>query len=249
MWRLRRPQEDPMTKSQKILHSRQSRILYYILGFLVVGLGVNVMNSSNLGVGAWDTVTINLRSFMNIVVGWQWVTIGMMSFVVSILVMTMVILYRKDTRYFFMFIPIALVFLSIDFWNIVVFDDRIAGVGFWETSVFIGKATIWQYIFFLVGSFILPLGLTMVVKSAFPAFVFDEWMLMLMDVFKTTKITFVRLAIEILGLGIGTLFGYLTFFGTEGHLGSVNWGSLLFTIFFTSIMGMWFHVLQVQKHE
>lgn len=234
---------------QVILHKTRTRIMYYVLGFIIIGLGVNVMNASNLGVGAWDTVTINLRSFMNIVVGASWITIGMMSFVVSILVMTMVIVYRKDTRYLFMLVPIGLVFISIDFWNLVVFQDRIAGIGFWTTSIMIGSATVWQYAFFIIGSFILPLGLTLVVKSAFPAFVFDEWMLMFMDIFHTRKITFVRLGIEVFGLAIGTLFGYVTFFRTEGHLGSVNYGSLLFTIFFTSIMGLWFHLLKVQKHE
>ena len=230
--------------------TRRQSISLYVLGFFVIGLCVNVMNASNLGVGAWDTVTINLRHFMHNVVGWQWVTIGMMSFLVSSIIWTIVMNYRRKKRYIFMLVPMLLVFIFIDFWNLVIFQDRIVGIDMFVSGTYLLQNDIWQYVFFVIGSFILPLGLVLVVKSGFPAFVFDELMLMFVEKLKAKKITYIRLTIEFIGITIGTIFGFFAFYniGLEG-LGSVNVGSFVFTLFFSPIMAMWFRILKVQKHE
>ena len=99
------------------------------------------------------------------------------------------------------------------YYDIVIFQDREAlTFGF-------------QLLFYIVGIFLLPLGLTLVVKSSFPAFVFDELMLMFVKIFKAKKITFVRLGIELLGITIGAIFGYLTYFHIDGSFGVVDFGS------------------------
>ena len=76
-------------------------VLWYVLGFFVLGFGVNVMKASTLGAGAWDTVTINGRAFFRNVVLWDWVTLGMMSMVVSLSLFVLVTVYRKRLRYVF----------------------------------------------------------------------------------------------------------------------------------------------------
>lgn len=211
-------------------------VTWYVLGFFVLGLGVNVMKASTLGNGAWDTVTINGRAFFQENIGWDWVTLGMMSMVVSLSLFVLVTLYRKRLRYVFMLIPIFLVASFIDFWNIVVFQDRLL------------EQLGWQIGFYMSGIFILPFGLTMVVKSGYPAFVFDEVMLMFVKIFKAKKITYVRLGIEFTGIAIGALLGYIAVYPIEGTLGAVNWGSLLFTFALSPIMTMYYHLLGV-SHE
>lgn len=225
-----------MNRVVEFLRSHKQGVAYYVGGFFVLGLAVNMMKASNLGTGAWDTVTINSRAFFNWNIGWEWVTIGMMSLVVSGTLFCLVLLYRKNMRYLWMLIPIFMVAVFIDFWNIVVFQDRIFD------DVFL------QSIFFVTGTVILPLGLTMIVKSSFPAFVFDELMLMLVQLTKAKRILFVRLGIEITGIAIGALFGYLAYYGVDGTLGTVNWGSLLFALTLSPIMSVWFRVLGV-PHE
>lgn len=215
------------------LLENKTNIMYYLIGFVVMGFSVNIIKASNLGSGAWDTVTINIRYYMNNILHLEWVTIGMVSFVVSFTIMSMVIIYRKQMRYFLMVLPVIIAAIMIDFWNIVVFQDVIYDM--WLI----------QGLSYLIGLIFLPLGLTLVVKSGFPAFVFDEWMLMLVKIFKAKKITGVRYAIEFLGIAIGTIFGYLTFFHVDGGFGVVNIGSFVFTFAFTPIMAFYFKKLNV----
>lgn len=218
--------------TRHIILSRKN-VTYYLLGFVILGLAVNIMNTSELGVGAWDTVTINLRSFFQLKVGWEFVSIGMMSLLVSSIIFAIVMIYRKDKRLVFMLVPIALVALFIDFWYFLVFEPV-------ELSQF-G----WRLSFYIVGSLLLPLGLTLIVKSTFPAFVFDEWMKVIVDITNAKRMLFPRLAIEALGISIGAVFGYFTFYATEGDFGAVDIGSFVFALTLSPIMHMWFTVLKV----
>lgn len=211
--------------------------MFYLLGFIILGLAVNLLKASGLGTGAWDTVTINWRDYLSIKFGNSWVTIGMLSFLVSFILMIIVISYRKKLRYLLMLIPIFLVAVSIDFWNLIVFKD-------WQASEMFVKV-----ILFIVGAISLPLGLTLVVKSTFPAFVFDELMLMFVDIFHAKKITYVRLGIEFTGIFIGAIFGYVTFYHLDGSLGAVNIGSFLLAFTLAPIMTIYFKIFKVYKSE
>jgi len=210
-------------------------VIFYLFGFIVLGFAVNIMKASTLGNGAWDTVTINIRDFLNINLGFSWVTLGMISFIVSMIIMLIVILYRRNAKFLFMLLPIFLVALSIDFWNFVVFQEREALMfGF-------------QLMFYILGSLLLPLGLTLIVKSNFPAFVFDELMLMFVNIFKAKKITYVRLIIEFSGIAIGLIFGYLTYYNVDGTFGAVDIGSFVLAFTLSPIMAFYFKLLKVQR--
>ena len=62
------------------LRTIKKNIGLYLLGFFVLGLAVNLIKASNLGSGAWDTVYINLYALLNKVMGYTWITMGMLSF-------------------------------------------------------------------------------------------------------------------------------------------------------------------------
>lgn len=177
------------------------------MGILLIGLGVNILSRANLGLGAWDTVTFNLNLFFN-----EAITKGMTSWIISSVIMTIVILYSRKLVLFFMYIPIILVGFSIDFWDIIVF-----GVDFMPSMILV------RFLLFVLGVVILPLGLSLVVASKFPAFVFDELTIVVMDFFHTSSITKARLGIEFAGIVIGSLFGFLAGIG----FGYVNIGSIV----------------------
>lgn len=223
-----------MTRIKDFFNNNKSNIMYYLSGIICLGFAVNVIKASDLGSGAWDTVTINIRDFFNINLNVDWITLGMVSFSVSFLIMLVVIFYRRRKKYLLMILPIFLVALSIDFWNLVIFRDYEA------------NALYLRIIFYIIGILTLPLGLSLVVKSSFPAFVFDEWMLMMVRVFKAKKITYVRLAIEGLGLAIGSVFGYLVYYNIDGTLGAVNIGSLIISVTLSSLMTLYFRILNVK---
>lgn len=204
------------------------KITFYILGFLIVGLGVNIMSRSDLGLGAWDTVTFNLNLFLN-----ESITKGMTSWIISLVIMTFVIVYTRKWVLLFMLVPILLVGLSIDFWDLLVF-----GIDYMPESVYIRVA------FFVIGVFILPLGLASIVTSHFPAFVFDELTLVVMDMFNIKTITVARLGIEIVGILLGIMFGFLAGVG----FGYVSVGSVIFAFALPPIFDFYVRKLGKLNH-
>lgn len=228
---------DKMAKITTFLKENRNNIIYYLSGIICLGFAVNIVKASTLGSGAWDTVTINIRDFFNINLGVDWITLGMVSFSVSLIIMMIVLIYRKKIKYLLMILPIFLVALSIDFWNLIVFRD-------YESNVFIIRL-----IFYIIGILTLPLGLSLVVKSSFPAFVFDEWMLMMVKVLKAKRITYVRLSIEILGILVGMVFGYLVYYHLDGSLGAVNIGSLIISVALSPLMALYFRFLKIKTER
>ena len=222
-------------KNRKI-ELKFKNIVFYLVGFIIIGLGVNFMNSADLGVGAWDTVTINGRYLLNTKFGLKWVTIGMVSALVSTIIMITVLIYRKNPVFFIMLIPIVIMGSVIDFWNIVVFDNYV------ETVMYI------QVLFYFLGIIFIPLGLVFIVKSNFPAFVFEEWTFMMSEVTKKSFQT-TRTFIEIFGLAIGSIFGFITFFGIDGTLGVVNLGSIVFAFTIGPTLHFLLKLMKVTEHE
>lgn len=224
-------------KIMTIIKQEWKNVLLYIAGILLLGFGVNIMKASTLGAGSWDTVTINVRSFFNITMGVPWVTLGMISFSVSAILMIIVISYRKEWKFLFMIIPIFLVAIFIDMWNAYVFHDQFA-------------EAIWMKIlFYIAGTVLLPLGLSLVVKSGFPAFVFDELMLMFVKIFKAKKITYIRLVIEFSGIVIGFIFGWIAVYPIEHDFGAVNFGSILFAFTLSPIMSIYYKLLKIKRED
>jgi uncharacterized membrane protein YczE len=211
----------------RIIRFSVRNIISYFVGFFILGFGVVILLRSQLGAGAWDTVTYNLRAF--IALTFPGVTLGMVSFLVSGVIFSVILVYRKRIKYLFMLLPIGLVGLSIDFWDILIFDT------YYPNDVAL------KALFYLIGTITLPLGLSLIVLSDFPAFVFDELTILLMKVFKTNKLGTVRLGIELGGIAIGILFGVLAGIG----LGAVNFGSIVLAIILGPIMA--FYIKTISK--
>lgn len=226
-----------MRKIIELFKNYKKNIGLYLLGFFVLGLAVNLIKASNLGSGAWDTVYINLYALLNKVMGYTWITMGMLSFAMSFTIMVIVCAYRRKWSYLFMIIPVIGVALSIDFWNILIIKDQLA------------EQLIYQIIFFILGIFVLPFGLSLIVKSGFTAYVFDELMLMFVKITKAKKITYVRLVIEFVGITIGLIFGYFAHYIYDGTFGSVNLGSLILTFTISPIMAVYFKVLKINHNK
>lgn len=193
------------------------RIIQYILGFITLPFGIVMVLSTNLGAGPWDTTSYNLSALLNI-------TLGMSSAIVNASVMAIVMVYRRKWRYVFMLVPILGIASFLDFWDLVVFsniaiDNLIMG---------------YKLIIFVVGTFFITLGLTMIIQSDFPAGVFDELMIMIMDVFNTENIFFSRLAVETLAITLALIFGFIGGIG----FGAVNYGSVFLAILLAPLLSL-----------
>ncbi len=191
----------------KFMKNIPLRVLLYISGIMVTALGINVLLRSTLGAGAWDTVTNNFSELTNI-------TLGTASAIINITVLLLVLAYNKKVKYIAILIPIFGIAVAIDFWDIIVFGELII-IDMWL-----------KFVFFILGAFILTLGLSLMIVSKFPAMVYDELTISLMRMFKVKKFFNMRIAIELFAIALATLFGFLAGIG----FGAVNLGSFILAI-------------------
>ena len=205
----------------------KKNIFFYFFGFFILGLGVTSAIISNFGAGPWDTVTKNLSELL------VRFTLGTTSILIASILMVIVLGYTRKWKLIFMIVPIFLVGVSLDFWDILIFGD------------YLPNTIILRILFYILGVITIPLGLAFIIASKFPAFVFDELMIMLMTIFKTKRIVAIRVGIEITGIILGTIFGFLAGVG----FGAVGVGSVLMAIVLGPILAFFLKILTEKEME
>ncbi|TVP85941.1 MAG: hypothetical protein EA375_03015 [Acholeplasmataceae bacterium] len=201
-----------MHKSKKT--ANPVKIITYLAGVLLTALGINILLRSMLGAGAWDTVTHNLSVLAGI-------TLGTASFSINVVIMAFIILYNRKLKFLLVILPIIGIALTIDFWDIIVFG------GYYPGSWWL------RIIFYFGGTFILTLGLALMVITRFPAMVFDELTLSLMRLFKIDSFFITRTIIELFAIALATVFGFAAGIG----FGAVNVGSFILALILGPILG------------
>ncbi len=190
------------------------RLAMYLLGFFVTGAGVVLIIRSDLGAGPWDAVTYNLSRLLGISLGWA-------SFIVNSAVLAFVIAVRRKWRFLLVLIPIYGIRVSLDLWDAHLLEGRLMENPFALSALL--------YVF---GTFVLTLGLALIIESGYPAMVFDEVMLFFMDLFRTESVTAVRLSNELFAIMLATVFG----FSAGIRFGAVNLGSFVLAVLIAPIL-------------
>jgi uncharacterized protein len=198
------------------------RILLYVFGMILTGLSVNLILLSDIGAGGWDAVTYNLSV-------WTTLSLGTISALINGTIMLLIILVRQKLKYLWMFIPIFGIALSIDFWDVIVFD------------AFMKPNFIASLIIFIAGGLLLPFSLVLIVLSKFPAMVFEELTFVLMHILKMKSFLVTRLIIEGTAFVLAFVFGMAAGIG----LGALNIGTLVISISIGPIMTFY---LRLFKH-
>ena len=206
----------------KVRRSKTSRSLQYLFGLMIVGLGVNLLFRSELGAGAWDTVTFNLAELVNLFSSEPWMTLGMSSFAIQTGLLMLVMLGRRKWRYLFIFVPILTISVFIDFWDLLVFRD------------FYPSDLVLRLVFYLGGVTLLIFGLVLVILTRFPAAIFDEVMLLMMSILKNNNVFVIRLGVEFFAIFLALFLGLVGGFG----LGAVNIGSVILAIILPPVLAV-----------
>lgn len=209
-------------------------ISFYLGGFFFIGLGVNLLLRAELGAGAWDTVNYNFQAIF------PSLTLGMCSLIFSIIIWGIVMAYRRKVKFLLMIIPLIFVSLSIDLWDIVIFNDLMPG-----------SLTL-QFVWAILGAVLLPLSLSFVIASNFPAFVFDELMIMVQDIFKTKGVGGVRVGIEVFAIVLAIVFWFIAdveidpndISGADIGLGAVSYGTFIISITIGPLIQIYLKVLE-----
>ena len=201
-------------------------ISFYIVGFLIIGLGVNLMLRSEIGAGAWDATNFNLNYLIESL--FTKVTFGTTSLIIGMVLFTCVILYKQELKMLIMLVPVFTIFLFIDFWDLLILNN------FHPTDLTI------RLFLFAVGLIILPFGLASIIHSNFPATVYDEFSIMMHEIFKFKSFSTTRLIFELLGVALAAIFGLFAGVG----LGAVNIGTLIMAVTLGPILNAFLKMLR-----
>lgn len=183
------------------------RIMMYLLGMFIAGGGVNLILRSTIGAGSWDAVNDHSRILFGI-------TLGTASLITNFTILTFILIYRKNLKYLIVIIPIFGIATMMDIWDIIILNDM-NPVGLFE-----------QILWFILGSTLLPFGLSLMITTKFPSMVYDEMTFAFMEIFNITSFLKVRVGVEVLAVLIAITQGLVIGIG----LGSVSIGTVILAI-------------------
>jgi uncharacterized membrane protein YczE len=182
-------------------------VIKYILGCTSIALGVVFMLKSEVGLSSWDTLHYSLHKLTGI-------TMGTATIVVAAIFTVIVIIMNQNFKYIFMAIPIFIVGGLIDVFNLYVFSDLNPDI------------MVYSIFLFISGIILLPLGGSLLIASTYPAGVFDEFMLVVMKKFNTSKLFQVRVIIEVTAVLVAFILGLFAGIG----LGMIGFGTIVFSV-------------------
>jgi uncharacterized protein len=134
------------------------RLLFWLLGIIILSLGASLTIKANMGVGAWDALNVGLSRIFGLTVGSFVIIIGL----ILLFVNAVLLKSRPDYMAIFTFFIIGSL---IDFWMLVVFKN-------FEPNEFILKLGT------LVGGLlIIGLGVAIYLQPKFPLNPIDNFMM------------------------------------------------------------------------
>ena len=181
--------------------------ILYVIGLLFISMGVALSFRHGFGASSADNLTYILSIVFN-------VTLGTSTFLFSTLIIILLIVSFKSWKFLFLFVQVIILSPMIDFWDLIVFANLFP-VGFERVIVLIASLLS------------LPLGCTFLIKSTYPAGVYDELMFFTAH-FTKFKLTVSRMLNELLLV----LLALIISLSTNNGYGSVSIGTLayVFTI-------------------
>ena len=181
--------------------------MFFLLGSVLIALGVALVIRSELGTSTWDTLHVALART-------TFLTVGNATIVVAGVSTFIVMVVQRQLKYILMVIPIILVGQLIDLFDLVVFAS------------FYPQAFGYRLLLFLFALFMMPLGGALLIESTYPAGVFDELMLAFMRLFNTTRMILVRIILDTVPLMIAVSLTW----AVHRNFGSLQFGTLIFIV-------------------
>lgn len=134
------------------------RLLFWLLGIIILSLGASLTIKANMGVGAWDALNVGLSRIYGLTVGSFVIIIG----IILLFVNAVLLKSRPDYMAVFTFFIIGSL---IDLWMLVVFRN-------FEPNEFIIKL-----VTLVVGLLIIGLGVAIYLQPKFPLNPIDNFMM------------------------------------------------------------------------
>lgn len=194
------------------------KFVIYVFGIFVLSGAVGLIIRSKFGSGGWDAFNVNFSLLTN-----GKVTVGQSSMMVGLTFLLIILLYRKKLSYLFSLFPIIFTGSFIDLWDLVIL------VNFNPSNIYI------RLLIIVVALFLLPLGLTILIKTKLSPMVYDEFTFILMELFKSNSFSKVRIGFEAFSILMAILVGLLH----NGKLNEVSLGTFILSFLLGPIITMW----------
>ena len=181
--------------------------ILYVIGLLFISMGVALSFRHGFGASSADNLPYILSIVLNI-------TLGTSTFLVSTLIIILLLISFKTWKFLFLFVQVVILSPMIDFWDLLIFANLFPeGIG--------------RIIVLIASLLSLPLGCAFLIKSTYPAGVYDELMFFTAH-FTKFKLTVSRMLNELLLV----LLALIISLSTGNGYGSVSIGTLayVFTI-------------------
>ncbi|RDY24414.1 hypothetical protein CHF27_003400 [Romboutsia maritimum] len=133
------------------------RIIFFLVGLLIMGLGISLLIVSNFGSGPWDAVNIGLSNILDISIG------ACMNLVAVIQLIIGGILNKKIPN-FYTLITSVFLGLFIDFWMLFL-------------GSIIVTTLIYKFLMFMLALVVVSLGISIYLVSNLPNTPLDYFML------------------------------------------------------------------------
>jgi uncharacterized membrane protein YczE len=209
------------------MNTQKRAFILYFLGLFIMPMGVIIMVRSNLGPPPLASLAGHVSSVLPI-------TLGTASFLLQAIIVSMVLIIRKDKKAVFIFVAATLLGFGLDFWGLFL-------------NSYTPETMATRVISFFIGLFILSFGQNMVRYSEFKATPLLEYMKLYQMAYKTEHILIPRLSVE------GSLLAFsfiLAFFAGLGF-GNIGPGTLILLFgmpFFLAAQNQWMYPLFHKKN-
>lgn len=191
-----------------------SNSVQYLLGLCLLSFSVILAFRADLGVLSADNLTFILGKTLGL-------TLGTASFLICSAIIVFLLAFYRKWKFLFLFVQVFLFSPLMDLWDLVVL------AGFHPVGLE-------KYLTFLVAMFLIPLGNAIMIRTSYPAGIYDELM------FFTARLTKLRLPVarilnETILIGIALILS----FSTGNGFGSVQWGTLVLALSIGSLIKMY----------
>ncbi|RWZ58167.1 membrane protein [Halobacillus fulvus] len=161
--------------------------IFFVLGLVIIALGITLTIKADLGAGAWDAMNVGLTESFGLTVG-NWIMI-----VGAILMITNALIAKERPDLLAVF-TILILGQMIDFWMLLVFAEIIV-TGF-----------IFQMMTLLGGILTIAFGVSLYLQPKFSLNPVDNFMVALQKRFGF-KLTTAKTLTEVFALGMALLLG------------------------------------------
>jgi uncharacterized protein len=196
-------------------------ILLYAFGVIFTGLGVNLLLYSTFGAGSWDAVNEHMSLILNI-------TLGTASLITNLSILLFIIVMNKSLKYLITLIPIFMIAVSMDFWDLIIF------------SRFTFTLPLHYTLLFSLGVLVLPFGLSCIIATKFPSMVYDELTFILMKLSNIPNFLFVRWFVEGFAIILAIVLGFIEGIG----FGTIHIGSIFIAFVIGPLIKFYLHQLK-----